>query len=87
MAELTPTQIKNAIAYYEGTADNLEKRVKLLQERIERGRELGADMPGHQHFEHFKKLVDEWMRDGEQAETYRLSATKLIFKLEGKDSQ
>jgi polyhydroxyalkanoate synthesis regulator phasin len=81
MAELTPAEIKRSIAYFEGVADNLEKRVLVLQDRIEKGRELGAEDPSSKYHEHFKKLVDEWLRDGEQAEEFRISANNLLFKL------
>jgi len=85
MTELTPAEIKKSIEYFNGVADNLEKRIAVLQVRIDKGRELGADTPGHPHHEHFKKLVDAWLRDGEQAETYRLSANALLFKLDHKE--
>jgi deoxyadenosine/deoxycytidine kinase len=86
-AELTSSQLRDSIAYFEGVADKLEARAGELLKRIDVGRSMGAEDPASKYFEHFKKLVDQWMHDGEQAEEYRLSANKLIFKTTGKDPE
>ena len=80
MAELTAQETKSAIDYYNGVADKLTAKGKLLEARIEVGRSRGAENPADKNHEFFKKLVDEWLTINEQAEEFRISASKLIFK-------
>jgi|GEM_PF-3638713 len=59
--------------YYIEVITNLRGKIETLEDRLEKGRQVGADKPGNKHHEFFNDLTEQLKRQKEYLNDYLTS--------------